>query len=130
MPLASYEKGEVRNPDISIQPKDGDYQFSWTTRVDETSVPDLPRIRNDREQEPGTEDLRARRRAFYRACLSHGLYFAVSEVVHPDDIRFCVLHSPPEMDESRRAEIRSTYKEEAGGCASAAGIARRALIRG
>ena len=44
---------------------------------------------------------------------SHGqLYVATSRVVHPDNIRFCVLHNPPEMDERRTEEVAARQEAE------------------
>lgn len=43
----------------------------------------------------------------------HGqLYVAESHVVHPDNIRFCVLHRPPEMAEVGRNEATVPTDEE------------------
>ena len=43
----------------------------------------------------------------------HGqLYVAESRVVHPDNIRFCVLHRPPEIAELGRSEATVPTEEQ------------------
>jgi ATP-dependent DNA helicase PIF1 len=100
--LAAYEGGEVLIPRIPLQPKENDYPFRWTRR----QFPIRPAFAMTVNKSQG-QTIRGRVGVFLpEPVFSHGqLYVAASRVVHPDNIRFCVLHRPPEMDESRRAEI-------------------------
>ena len=82
-------------PRIPLEPKDSDYPFRWTRR----QFPIRPAFAMTINKSQG-QTIRGRVGVFLpEPVFSHGqLYVVASRVVHPDNIRFCVLHNPPEMD--------------------------------
>ena len=89
-------------PRIPLMPKDNDYPFKLTLRQFPVRLAFAMTINKSQGQ-----TFRGRVGVFLPdPVFGHGqLYVAAPRVVHPDNIRFCILHKAPKMVE--RAEVEA-----------------------
>ena len=103
------EERTVMIPRIPLMPKDTDYPFKWTRRQFPVRLAFAMTINKSQGQ-----TFRGRVGVLLpEPVFGHGqLYVASSRVVHPDNIRFCILHEAPRMVERTQVEAARVQEQD------------------